>query len=352
MFANKPNYTIINFTALLLLLYIGVSNIGIWWEVFIRVLSIISPFIVAFAFAYAFTPIVSWLQKKGFRKGFAVTMVVVFLILIVVGLIAVTLPMIYDQLSLLSKMILEVFDNISTKFELNLGKVEIKVEDYLNDAVKNIGSLASATTVDILTKSIDFVSKFIVGFVGFIYFLADMDKIRMGIKDVLLSFSKRCYKYFKCVDKEMGNYLKGLVIFMIIQLFEYGILFLMIGHPNWLILGILASITTIIPYFGGLITNIIAVITASVVSTPLIVATIIICILFPQFDGYFVSPKVYGKTNDISPLITIVVVSIGGTVAGIVGIIVALPCYLLIRTTWNFFKNDLKKGMNIVKEAI
>ena len=45
-------------------------------------------------------------------------------------------------------------------------------------------------------------------------------------------------------------------------------------------------------------------------------------------------------------------VSVGGTLAGITGIIVALPVYLLIRTTYRFFRRDLKKGMVIVKETI
>lgn len=352
MSSNKLNYRIINFTALLLLLYIGVSNIGVWWGILTKVISIMFPFIIGFALAYAFTPIVNWLQKKGLRKSFAVTVVVVGLVLITVGLVAVTLPVVYEQLSLLAKMILEVFDNVGDKFNINLGNFEIKVEDYLNDIVKSLGNLASATTIDVLSKSVDFFSKFIVSFVGFIYFLADMDKIREGAREILLSINKRSYEFCKCLDQEIGNYLKGLGIFMIIQLFEYSILFFIVGHPNWLILGILACLTTVIPYFGGLITNIIAIITASVVSTPLVIATIVICLIFPQLDGYLISPKVYGKTNNVNPLITIMVVSIGGTVAGMVGIVVALPCYLLIRTTYHFFKNDLKKGMNIVKETI
>jgi predicted PurR-regulated permease PerM len=154
------------------------------------------------------------------------------------------------------------------------------------------------------------------------------------------------------MDQEISNYLKGLEIFMVIQFFEYSILFFIVGHPNWLILGVLACLTTVIPYFGGLITNIIAIIMASVVSPKLVILTTIICLIFPQLDGYFISPKVYGRTNNVNPLITIMAVSIGGTIAGISGIIIALPCYLLIRTTYNFFKKDLKKGMNIVKETI
>ena len=46
------------------------------------------------------------------------------------------------------------------------------------------------------------------------------------------------------------------------------------------------------------------------------------------------------------------VVSVGGTLAGVAGIVAALPTYLLLRTTYKFFKGDLKKGVVMVKENI
>lgn len=116
--------------------------------------------------------------------------------------------------------------------------------------------------------------------------------------------------------------------------------------------GVLASLTTIIPYFGGLFTNILALLTASVVSSKVFIATLIICLIFPQLDGYIISPRVYGKTNNINPLVTIMVVSIGGTIGGFFGIVIALPVYILISTSYRFFKNDIKKGMKKVKEQI
>ena len=352
LFPNKLNYKIINLTFLLGLLYIAVTNIGVWWGVFLKMVSVMAPFIIGCVFAYAFTPFINLLRRKGISKNLAVTITVLGSVLLVGGIIAIVLPLFYDQLSLLIKMVKEVIDNVGTKFNLNLGSFEIKITDYLNDALKDIGGVISSTTIDVLSKSIGFAGKFIVGFVGFIYFLADMGKIRYWFKELLLSIDKKAYEYFKCLDVEISNYLKGLGIFMLIQLFEYGFLFFIIGHPNWLILGVLACLTTIIPYFGGLITNILAIIMASVVSVPLVIATIVICLIFPQVDGYFISPKVYGKTNDINPLITIMVVSVGGTLAGMGGIVVALPCYLFVRTTYKFFEKDLEKGLDKVKEAI
>lgn len=352
MFNNKINYGIVNLAALMLLLYIGVTNIGLWIGILGKCIAVLSPFIVAFVFAYAFTPLVRWLDKKGLSKSLAITVVVIGLVVIVGGIIALTLPLLYDQLKLLIKTVVEVMKNFDNKFNINLGTYEIKITDYLNDILKSLGSVAGASTMDIINKSLGFIGKFVVGFVGFIYFLIYMDKIRSTLKELLKETNKRAFNYIKLMDTEITNYLKGLEIFMVIQLFEYSLLFLIVGHPNWLILGILACITTVIPYFGGLITNIIAIILASVISPKLFILTIIICLIFPQLDGYIISPRVYGHTNNVNPLITIMAVSIGGTLAGPTGIIVALPCYLLLRTTFNFFKKDLKKGMVKVKETI
>ncbi len=349
MFSNKLNYRVINITAFLALLYIAVTNVGVWWGIFIKIASVMAPFIVAFVFAYAINPLIKWLEEKGIKRGFGVVIVLFAIIFIFGGLVAIMLPMIYDQLLLLVGMLGDVIQNIGTKFNVNLWNFEIKLTDYLNTAIGNIGNMISSTTMGFLSWSLSFVSNFIVGFVGFIYFMIDMPKIRNWFKEIFSSVGKRCLKYVKCLDIEITNYLKGLGIFMIIQLFEYSILFLIIGHPNWLILGILASITTIIPYFGGLITNIIAIIMASVVSTPVLIGTIIICLIFPQLDGYLISPKIYGKTNDVNPLITIMAVSVGGTLAGLIGIVIALPCYLFLRTTYNFYKKDLEKGIDKVK---
>lgn len=352
MFSNKLNYKIINFTALMLLLYIGVSNIGMWWNILTIIISVLAPFIIAFAFAYAFAPITNFLTKKGLKKSLAILLITIAVVLIITALFVVTLPLIYDQLILLSKTVLTVTKDLGKNFNLNLGNFQIKVTDYLDSAINNIGNVLSTGTISIVNKSIGFLGKFIVGFIAWIYFLADMENIREKIKELALTISKKTYGYIKCLDHEIGNYIKGLAIFMVIQLIEYSLLFWLVGHPNWLLLGILACLTTIIPYFGGLITNIIGIITAAVVSTPVFIGTIIICLVFPQLDGYVISPKIYGKTNNVNPLITIMAVSVGGSLAGVVGIVIALPLYLLIRSTYHYFRKDLEKGVKKIKHTI
>lgn len=345
---NKLNYRLINTTVLLLLIFLIAINITTWWGFVNTILVIMMPFIIAFGCAYALHPLVSKLEEKGVSHGFATTIVVVGVVLILGGLLAITLPLVYDQLILFSKMVIQVLEDVSSKFDLNLGNIEVKVTDFLNEAIGSIGKIVSDGTMNILSKSLGFFGSFIVGFIAWIYFLADMNKLRHLFADFLKGLKGKVYRYFKAVDLELGNYIKGLSIFMVIQLIEYSLLFFLVGHPNWLLLGILACVTTVIPYFGGLITNIIAVITASVVSMPTFIATGVICLIFPQLDGYVISPKVYGKTNNVNALITIMVVTVGGSLAGILGIIVALPVYLFARTTYHFYIADIKKSVKKV----
>ena len=352
MSKNKLNYGLINITVLMVLLYIGFNNINLWIKVTSKIVSLLGPFIIAFVFAYALNPVVKFLEKKGVRRWIALLAVILFLFLAIIGLCILTLPMLYDQIGSFAKYIIELIENIGTKFNLNLGGFEIKISDYFNDIMKYIGNITTSGAVSIVSASISLVGQLILGIVGFIYFLIDMDKIKEGFKNILLSISKKTYDYFKTLDVEIGNYIKGLGIFMIIQFFEYSFLFFIVGHPNWLVLGLLACITTVIPYFGGLITNLIAILTACLISTKLVVLTIIICLIFPQLDGYVISPRIYGKTNNVNPLITIMVVSVGGSLMGVIGIIAALPIYLLIRSTYLFFKKDIEKSVKKVKRSI
>lgn len=352
MFSNKLNYKIINITALMLLFYIGFSNIEMCSNLLKKIGIILFPFIVAFTFAYALYPLVNKLIRKGMKKKLAVIVVVIGFSLIILSLIIVTLPIIYDQLVLFSKYIISILNNVGNKYNINLGNLELKLTDYLNTIIGKLSNIISKGSISIVSKSVEFIGNFVVGYIAGIYFLYDMKKIRKKIKEVIKKISDKFYQYIKCMDKEIENYIKGLSILMIIQLFEYSLLFLLIGHPNWLLLGILASVTTIIPYIGGLVTNIIGIVIATTISTRLLIGTIIICLLFPMIDGYFISPKVYGKTNDINPLITIMLVSIGGTIFGIIGIIISLPLYLLIRTTYHFFNKNIKKELKKITTNI
>ena len=352
MYKNRINYKLLNFLILMGLLYIIVTNIGTWFNIFSSVISICLPFIIAFAISYALNPIVRKLVSKGIRKSLAVAIVVIVVTGIIIALLVTTLPLLYNQLIMFATNFSEVIEDVGEKFNINLDFLTNTSNGYLDSIIESLGTFLKDGSIDIVGKTASILGKIIITFVVSIYFLAYMDTIRKVVANFLKQLKYKYYRYVKALDTELSNYLKGLITFMIIQFFEYSLVFLIVGHPNWFLFGVLASLTTVIPYFGGLITNLLALLTASVISSNLFIAVLIICLIFPQLDGYLISPKVYGKTNNVNPLITIMMVSIGGTVGGPLGIIIALPIYILISASYRFFKNDIKKGVKKVKAEI
>ena len=353
MFKDKLNYKLLNVLILAIIIYLALITSNYWLVVVQKITSVALPFIIAFAIAYSFYPIVKKLRAKGLSNGLAVTIVAGSVIVLFSVLLIITVPVLYQQLITLSQSLAVVISDVQTKFAVNLGDFSKTVDGILNGLIENVGQMVSNGAGQVLNSSIGFLSNAIIILILSIYFLADMEKIRSEIKKLLIRDKKhkRLYKYVKTVDGQLFNYLLGLVLFVAVHFVEYSLLFLIIGHPNWLLLGMLASVTTIIPYFGGLIANIIAVILASVVSLPLFIATLVVCLIFPNIDGYIIQPKIFGKTNNISAFATIFAIIAGGSLFGIPGIIIALPAYIVISTTFNFFKDDIFEKLEDIKDG-
>ena len=341
MFKNKLNYNLVNFLLLMAIIYIFIATSGYWTGIIVKLFNIVLPFFLAFVFAYILDPFVKKLERKGVRRSLALAAVIFIFFTLMIALLWLTLPAIYDQLISFSKTVTTAINDLSGKLDIDLGEYQQTITDALNQIIKNVGSYISTGTIDILGKSVHFLTDMIVVLIVGVYFLIDMDKFRSFIKKNLKKYPRE-YEYVKKLDHEMGNYLHGLAIFMTIQLIEYTFLYKIIGHPSWLLLGVLACVTTVIPYFGGMFTNLIAIITASVISTKVFIATLIVAFVFPNIDGYIISPHIYGKTNNISPILVIFTAALCSSVFGIFGIMMGLPLYLILRTTWEYFNQDIK----------
>ncbi len=340
---NKVNYNLLNILILVAIIYILFATYSWWGGILNTIWHLLIPFLISFVIAYAFHPLVKKLESKNIKRGLAIFIVVTLVILFTVGLCLLTFPLLYDQLISFTKLIGDSITNISDKLNINFGDFEDTINNNLNIIIQDASKFVSNGAIKLVFSSISFLTNVLVIGILSVYLLAYMDRIRKSLKEFFSKFSKKTYNYVKEMDNQMTGYFKGLILIMIIQLFEYSIAFLLIGHPNWLLLGILSSVTTVIPYFGGIIVNIIALIISSVVSLPLFIATAVIAFVCPTIDGYIISPKVYGKTNNVNPIWIIVSVVIGSRIGGIIGIIVSLPLFLLIQGTVKYYKEDIIK---------
>lgn len=273
----------------------------------------------------------------------AVILTIIATFLLIILTIYFTLPNIYDQILYFLSVINKFFNMILDKYSINTNVIKDALSNYLLDKLSKIDGYI----LSILNISIKYVTNIIIVIVCTIYFLFNMERIRKNVYN-FLNKSKLC-ALIRLIDSEIRLYIKGIGINMIIQLFEYTIIFMLIRHPNFLLIGFLASVTTVIPVFGGIITGFLALITAFITSKKLFILTIIVMIIFTNIDSYIISPKVYNKTNKIPTILTIISVCIG-SLFGMFGIFISIPVLIVIMSIFKTYKESIKDKILHYKE--
>ncbi len=349
MFKDKLNYRLLNIVLIATLVFIIYITGGLWLGIVSKIISILFPFIIAFVLAYALYPFLQFLKRKGINKNIAITIVIAVILGVIALLVALVIPLLFNQLSSLFNGILAFVRELMTDYDLNLGPLQATLTESFNEIIAGLGKYVSNGAVSVINSSLNVISIFIIAFASAIYLLVDMDKIRKEFRELLLRRNVKLFNYFKILDQEMKNYLTGFIKIVGITLVEYTLAFLIIGHPNAILLGVLAAVATLIPYFGGMITNVIAAVTAFVISPGLFIRTIICFFVLSALDGYVINPFVYGKTNEVHPLVVIFSVFAGGILFGVIGIIISLPLAILIISTYKFYKEDINEKLGDIK---
>jgi len=315
------NYKLVNISLFVFIIYIFYK---------VNILNKIFDFLIilflSFTLSYIVYPIYKGLSNK-LNKITSIVITYIFLGLLILFIFYLLIPS-----SKFIKNITDLFSNI-LKFIYNLNeKYHITIDFYiknLGNYIINNGMLMIANIFNLMGEIM-----FIVILSICILFNADY------IKNII-----RKFKHYELIDNiniKLRSYIMGNFKIILIQLIEYTLIFYIIGHPNFFLLGILNSFNSFLPFFGALFTNIIAVVTASVISPKLLFLTAIISLVFPNVDAYLINPKIYKNTNKLSQTLTISSVILGGVLFGFFGIVFAIPILIIIIEIVNY-KKYLKK---------
>lgn len=327
MIKNRLDFKLINIALISIICFFVYQMNDLYVNFFNNIISIILPIFIGFVIAYSLHP---FLIKK-IPKVLSI-FILIFIIISIISIILILL------IPTLSKEIISLIDSIIIFIKNN--NLDNALINILNNTLSLIGKYIKESAVKTINISVNIVTNLIIIIFSSIYFLIDMDKIIFKIKKYLFNKNEILYKYFKTIDIELKKYIKGFIIISIISFFEYSLIYFLIGHPNFLLIGLLSSISNLIPQFGGLIVNIIGIITGYAVSSNLGLVTLIISIILSIFDGYVINSYVYGKSNQIHPIITILSVSAGGILLGGIGVIIALPISIIIINTYKFYQEN------------
>ena len=273
MIKNRINFKLVNAVLFILAIFLIYQSSDLWIGIIKLIFNILLPFLIAFVIAYAFYPVVKKLRDKNIPKSLAILLVVGGVFALISIIIALITPTIMSQLTSLFNGIISFLKELSVEYNVNFKDIQNTLSVSFNDTLEKLGTYISNGALSFIGISIDYISKIFIVLASFVYFLADMDKIRKFIKEYLSHKSKKIYNYVLTLDDEMRRYIVGFMKIVIISFFEYSLVYTLIGHPNALMLGTLAALGNLIPYFGGIITNIIAAITAFVISPALFIKT-------------------------------------------------------------------------------
>lgn len=352
MIKNKLDYKLLNTAIIMVIIFLLYQTGNLWLGILGKIWDITLPFFLAFILSYALYPILKYLENKKIPKGISIAIIVFALMLIIALMGIVIVPTIFKELPGLFSGIISFVKEISNKFSIDSSSIQSTLQNTFNDIISSMSKYVSDGAINIIGVSLNLLTKLFIAFAISMYLLIDMDKIRKTIKNYLKRTSKKMYGYVVVLDNEMKQYLNGFLRIIIITFFEYTIAYSIIGHPNAILLGVLAMFANLIPYFGGIVTNIIAAITAFVISPSLFIKTVITFMILSSVDGYVINPYVYGKTNKVHPLVVILSVFAGGILFGFLGILLALPLAIIIISTIKYFEPEVKNTIEDIKEKI
>ncbi|MBA2542618.1 MAG: AI-2E family transporter, partial [Deltaproteobacteria bacterium] len=123
----------------------------------------------------------------------------------------------------------------------------------------------------------------------------------------------------------VGGYMRGqLITSLSITVFVF-ILLTILGADNALPIALFAGLTDIIPFVGGYIASTPVVIAVTPLGTTVTLIVLGIMVLYQEFESRILVPRVYGRVLRLPPAIVLIALLIGGTLAGILGALLALP---------------------------
>ncbi|WIF95286.1 AI-2E family transporter [Caminicella sporogenes] len=365
MFNNSriPYINLIPLFIVIFILYRIINHIDVFIFINRDFLTILSPFIWAFAIAYLLNPMMTYLEKKfGLKRVWSILIIYLFTIgLIIVG-ITIIFPKIIKNIGDILKDLPDYFDKteqwITSKINslklLDKYGVTAYVEENINSMIQKLSGYLKNVLSTAVSKIIIVTSTFlriILALIISVYILKDKEKFIRGIKRMMYALLNK-----KSVDNlfgfliELDQIFSKFIIGKFIDSCIIGILcfvgLIIIDAPYSLLLSIIVGITNMIPYFGPFIGAIPAVGITLFYSPVKALWVLLFILALQQFDGLWLGPKILGDKVGLTPFWIILAIVLGGGAFGAIGMFLGVPILAVIKV---FFERYINRKLKIRK---
>ncbi len=302
--------------------------------------SILSPFIVAMLFAYILNPLVNFIQNKKISSRFLsviLVYVILFSLIIIIGWSIIPALVVETR-----KLIIEIpnytnqVQNIVLQFrESSLNQLPEGFSNVFDENIRRIEEVIINSFTSITEIIVNFFSRILnivmIPVLTF-YFLKDKDFFKGNLINLIpRRWKSKILEIAKDSDRVIGEFLRGRIIVAIFVGIFTAIGLKMLGINYAIVIGLVAGIVDIIPYFGPLIGAIPAVIIAFLQGPIKAIWVIALFFIVQQVEGDIIAPKVIGTSVGLHPVTIILVLLIGGTFFGIIGLILAVPVAAIMK---------------------
>ncbi|MFW5965956.1 MAG: AI-2E family transporter [Persicimonas sp.] len=330
------------------LVFLALFVIAVWW-VASALGALLFPLLASIVLAYMLAPLIEWLERRGASRTLGIALVLASTVgtFVVVGLFLV--PPLVEQIRTIVTQLPDLVETIENQWvpwiEENL---QTELPASVRGAVERYGEEVRASLPDLLERA----GRWSVGAVSTtgqvlltlfnlilvplftFYFLHGFERFQDSAVE-WLPVRRRDYtiEVLARMDRAVGQWFRGQVQVAVLM----GILFALglsitfaiggIDPKLGIAIGIISGLLNIVPYFGQLI----AIILTSLVvllqwpGFGPVLAIVAVFVLINLLEGYVIVPRVVGTKVDLSPIAVIILLLIGGELAGIVGILLIIP---------------------------
>lgn len=324
-------------TLVIIRLFIEVQ--GIFDPLFIIAGTIFVPLLLGGVLFYLTRPLLYFLEKRKFPKWSGILIIVLLIVLVFYLLFSMIGPAVTEQVNSLvdnAPGIIEDVEEYTGYLLAQRDRLPDSLEEQINDFSGQIGDRIG----DIGSWVITFITGFISGLFTLIlvpffliYLLIDHKKFIPFISGFFRGQRKLwIIKALKDIDNTLKSYIQGqlFVSFLVGIMLLIG--YLIIDLDYALLLALIGMATNVIPFLGPYIAVIPAIIIAVVQDPIMAVYVAIIMLVAQQVESNFITPKVMGDALDVHPLTVITLILAAGNIAGLWGIILAIPFYAVVKS--------------------
>jgi predicted PurR-regulated permease PerM/YHS domain-containing protein len=168
------------------------------------------------------------------------------------------------------------------------------------------------------------------------YFLAIYpNSLRRLVFDLLPEpYHRRAYHWSGLMGEQFVRWAWSQALLSLYIVITFGVGLYLLGVPYALLLALIGGVLEVIPYFGGVVTALLAVLLSLPYSLSMAVGAVIWYVIVNQVENYLLIPRLYERTMHLHPLLVLIAFMVGGRLLGLIGMLLAIPLAAAIQAAW------------------